>query len=247
MASSSPLDPTPRINWESSPVSSTAVEGSADTTFNVVAEADGLYPVRLLWYEGGGGANVEFFSVVDTGKKILINDPDNADAIKAYRTADSAPYISRVAPAAGELSRTIEFDFVNGDLSVVKSSVKMKLNGEDAAVSTSSTDDGISVVYDHGDYLPAGTHTVELSYSESGGVDRVRNYSISVPKGRVDILMDKPKVTIEFDDLTGNSAAGAVGNPDAVHTSTGLNSVWLPCTPTGSAPLSVLTAPRIRI
>ena len=56
--------------------------GAADTTFNLVAEADGLYPVRLLWYEGGGGANVEFFSVVD-GKKILINDPDNADAINA--------------------------------------------------------------------------------------------------------------------------------------------------------------------
>ena len=61
------------------------------------------------------------------------------------------------------------------------------------------------MVYDHGDYLPAGTHTVELSYSESGGVDRVRNYSISIPKGRVDILMDKPTVTIEFDDLTGTS------------------------------------------
>ena len=75
--------------------------------------------MRLLWVEGGGGANIEFFSVDDKGTKILINDPDNADAIKAYRTADSAPYISRVAPAAGELSRTIEFDFVNGDLSVV--------------------------------------------------------------------------------------------------------------------------------
>ncbi|MEO1862765.1 MAG: LamG-like jellyroll fold domain-containing protein, partial [Verrucomicrobiia bacterium] len=188
-----------------------------DVIFNIVAEADGLYPVRLLWVEGGGGANVEFFSVDDKGTKILINDPDNADAIKAYRTADTAPYISRVAPAAGELSRTIEFDFINGDLSVVKSSVKMKFNGEDATVSTSSTDDGVSVVYDHGDYLPAGTHTVELSYSESGGVDRVRNYSITVPKGRVDILMDKPKVTIEFDDLTGDSAAGAVGNPNATY------------------------------
>ena len=73
------------------------------------------------------------------------------------------------------------------------------------------------MVYDHGDYLPAGTHTVELSYSESGGVDRVRNYSITIPKGRVDILMDKPKVTIEFDDLTGTAAAGAVGNPNATY------------------------------
>jgi len=187
--------------------------GAADTIFNIVAEADGLYPVRLLWYEGGGGANVEFFSVDDKGTKILINDPDNADSIKAYRTADSAPYISRVAPAAGELSKTIEFDFVNGDLSVDKSSVKMKLNGEDATISTTSTDDGIAVVYDHGDYLPAGANTVELSYTESGGTARVRNYSITIPKGRIDILMDKPTVTVEFDDLTGDAGVGAIGNP----------------------------------
>ena len=46
---------------------------AADSIFNVVAEADGFYPVRLLWYEGGGGANGEFFSVDDKGKKILIN------------------------------------------------------------------------------------------------------------------------------------------------------------------------------
>jgi hypothetical protein len=187
--------------------------GAADTTFNIVAEADGLYPVRLLWYEGGGGANVEFFSVSKSGAKILINDPDNADAIKSYRTADSAPYISRVVPAGGELSRTIEFDFTNGDLSVDKSSVAMKLNGGDASVSTKSTDDGISVVYDHGDYLPGGAHTVELSYTESGGANRVRNYSFSIPKGRIDILMDKPTVTVEFDELTGAAGVGAIGNP----------------------------------
>ena len=191
--------------------------GAADSTFNIVAEADGLYPVRLLWYEGGGGANVEFFSVSKSGAKILINDPDNADAIKAYRTADSAPYISRVAPAAGELSQTIEFDFTNGDLSVDKSSVAMKLNGEDASVTTKSTDDGLSVAYDHGDYFPAGVHTVELSYTESDGTARVRNYSFSIPKGRIDILMDKPTVTVEFDDLSGTKGVGAVGNPDTTY------------------------------
>ena len=184
-----------------------------DVIFNIVAEADGLYPVRLLWVEGGGGANVEFFSVDDKGTKTLINDPDNADAIKAYRTADSAPYISRIVPAAGELSRTIEFDFANADLSVVKSSVKMKLNGEDVAVSTSSTDDGISVVYDHGDYLPAGDHTVELSYSESGGVSRVRSYSCSIPKGTVAVLMDKPVIYIPFDDTEGDKGVASIGNP----------------------------------
>ena len=36
--------------------------GAADTVFNIVAEADGLYPVRLLWYEGGGVAPMSSFS-----------------------------------------------------------------------------------------------------------------------------------------------------------------------------------------
>ncbi|HJN88823.1 MAG TPA: hypothetical protein QGG93_00725, partial [Verrucomicrobiota bacterium] len=191
--------------------------GAADSIFNIVVEADGLYPVRLLWYEGNSGANVEFFSVNKSGARILINDPDNADALKAYRTADTAPYISRVAPTGGGLTKKIEFDFVNGDLSVDKSSVKLKLNGEDASVTTKSTDDGISVVYNHGDYLPGGDYAVELSYTESGGVSRVRSYSFSIPKGRVDILMDNPTVTIEFDELSGIIGHGAVGNPDLTY------------------------------
>ena len=191
--------------------------GAASSIFNIVAEEDGLYPVRLLWYEAGGGANVEFFSVDKKGKMILINDPDNPNAIKAYRKGDSAPYISRIAPGAGEISKTIEVDFVNADLSVDKSTVKMKLNGEDVSLATQSTDDGISAVYDHGDYFPAGTHTAELSYTESDGTARVRSHSFTIPKGRVDILMDKPKVTVELDDVSGNKAVGAVGNPDTTY------------------------------
>ena len=188
--------------------------------FNIVAEEDGFYPVRLLWYEGNGGTNIEFFSVDDKGKKILINDPDNPNAIKAYRKADSAPYVSRVAPAGGELSQTFEFDITNGDLSVDKSSVKLKLNGEDASVTTKSTDDGISVVYDHGDYIPGGDYAIELSYTESDGTARVRNHSISIPKGRIDILLENPTVTVEFDDLTGPTGVGAVGNPGLTYVGT---------------------------
>ena len=185
--------------------------GSADSIFNIVAEADGLYPVRLLWYENGGGANVEFFSVAD-GKKILINS-DNANAIKAYRSGDTAPYISRVFPLQGDLSQTIEFDFTNADLSVDKASIKLKLNGQDVASSSSSTEDGVAVVYNHGAYLPAGNHTVELSYTESGGTSRVREYSFSIPKGRIDILEDKPVIYIPFDDTSGENAVASVGTP----------------------------------
>ena len=181
--------------------------------FNIVAEADGFYPVRLLWYEGNGGTDIEFFSVNKSGKKILINDPNNANAIKAYRTADSAPYISRVFPMQGDLSKTIEFDFTNGDLTVDKGSIKLKLNGQDVASSSSSTEGGVSVVYNHGAYLPAGNHTVELSYTESDGTSRVREYSFSIPKGRIDILQDNPVVYIPLDETSGEAAVASVGNP----------------------------------
>ncbi|MDP6893527.1 MAG: hypothetical protein QF731_10140, partial [Verrucomicrobiota bacterium] len=36
--------------------------GAADTIFNIVVPEAGLYPVRLVWWEAGGGANIEFFS-----------------------------------------------------------------------------------------------------------------------------------------------------------------------------------------
>ena len=55
---------------------------AADTTFIIYVPEDGLYPYRVLWFEGGGGAN-ELFSFVD-GEKVLINDPDVEGSIGAY-------------------------------------------------------------------------------------------------------------------------------------------------------------------
>lgn len=61
--------------------------GSADSLVDFAIAKDGIYPFRLAWWEGSGGANLEFFSVDPaTGEKILINDASNAKAIKAYRT-----------------------------------------------------------------------------------------------------------------------------------------------------------------
>ena len=58
----------------------------------------GLYPVRLVWYQGGGGGNVEFFSYGPNHEKIPINDRANPNAIKAWAKADVAP------PAAPEIT-----------------------------------------------------------------------------------------------------------------------------------------------
>jgi hypothetical protein len=69
--------------------------GPADQTIDVLVPAAGFYPVRLLWYERGGSAFVEFFTVDPaTGEKTLVNDPDAANAIKAYRDLGVTPAVA---------------------------------------------------------------------------------------------------------------------------------------------------------
>ena len=61
--------------------------------FDVVAERNGVYPVRILWFQSGSnqekGMMLEFYSVKN--KKLhLVNDLSNPDSIRAYQTASEA-------------------------------------------------------------------------------------------------------------------------------------------------------------
>jgi len=59
-------------------------KGSSDIPVSFTIPQPGLYPIRLVYYNGGGGANLEYFSYDDTGNKIPINDTNNPAAIKAF-------------------------------------------------------------------------------------------------------------------------------------------------------------------
>lgn len=81
--------------------------GASDTLFYFIVPKAGVYPFRCVWFEGGGGANVEWFSVTSTGQKILLNDPDEPAALKTYwaRTAQPQPkpVISSIALQNGNV------------------------------------------------------------------------------------------------------------------------------------------------
>lgn len=65
--------------------------GPADKTVDFVVPEAGLYPFRFLWYERGGAAHGEWFSVdVATGDRFLINDTTNALGVAAFRDPGAA-------------------------------------------------------------------------------------------------------------------------------------------------------------
>jgi hypothetical protein len=54
-------------------------KGNSDCNFVVVAtNAPGIYPVRLVYWNGGGGVNIEFYSLTGTNNtRKLVNDQSN--------------------------------------------------------------------------------------------------------------------------------------------------------------------------
>jgi hypothetical protein len=53
-----------------------AGRGAADTIFYFRVEEPGVYLFRLLWFEGTGGASVEWFTINNDGDRALVNGPD---------------------------------------------------------------------------------------------------------------------------------------------------------------------------
>jgi len=65
--------------------------GTFNGTFDFVVPQGGLYPFRMIWFERGGGANVELFSVDrSTGVMTLINDLNATGAVKAFTSLAAA-------------------------------------------------------------------------------------------------------------------------------------------------------------
>ena len=92
--------------------------GPADETFDIVVPAAGLYPFRLIWYERGGGAHLEWFIIRrDTAAPYLINSSDsqvtafadlNAPAITVESAPDAnGPFVTEAGAIVNATTHTI--------------------------------------------------------------------------------------------------------------------------------------------
>ena len=156
---------------------------AANTFFTVQVEQAGLYPFRLVWFEGTGGASVEWFSVNPTTGQpaALINDPNSATAIKAWRevSGGSRAYIRSVNPAPGAtgiaLDTNVVVELVDGVRQVVPGSVAMTLNGAPIPTTASKTG-GVTTGTGNpaADLDPGTAYEVGLTFSDNAVPANVR-------------------------------------------------------------------------
>lgn len=166
--------------------------GFTDTLVDVVVPADGFYPVRLIWYETGGGSGAEFFTVnVATGERFLVNDLSQTAAVRAYReSVASRPFVSRVLPTVGYgyafADQDLTVDITDGTLPVDAASIRVLINNAQANVNTSKAGKVTRVVRPGGlqNLLPSGPNNVSVIYGfTDGGVQTLttNNYTFTVP------------------------------------------------------------------
>jgi hypothetical protein len=149
--------------------------GAADSMFYVSVEQDGLYPVRLIWYEGGGGASVEFFSEDFTASpptKILVNDRTNPKAIRAYSRLRSTPPSVAVLPLPDAVNvwpgLAIQAQITDQDTAVAAGSARLLVNGQEVAATVSKTGDVTTVKYQPSGLWPSGQSVqAELRFSDT--------------------------------------------------------------------------------
>ena len=164
-----------------------AGRGTGETAFGFAVSAAGVYPMRLLWWEGGGGADVEWYSIAPDGTRTLIN----ADGgIKAYRsrsaTALECPLtVTSIGPGRSATNvlpnAPIQSVIRNGTTSLDADSVMLTLNGQSVTPEITTAGDETTVAYTPGMLLPSGsTNTVALSFTHDGGTAASESWSFVV-------------------------------------------------------------------
>ena len=152
--------------------------GAADTLFTFVVAEAGVYPFRTTWEEGGGDANIEWFTFKPgTNTKVLVNDDANG-GVKAYRAiqpTEKKAFARKVQPAPGsggaEATPQIRVELVDGSTPIDQATVKLKLDGASVSANVAKAADVTTVTFKPATAFPLKSkHTAELSYTEKGSV-----------------------------------------------------------------------------
>ena len=163
--------------------------GAADSILSVSVSKAGIYPMRLLYEQGGGDAAVRWFTVTtdEAGAHFsLINDASAADSLKAYAVASIAP------PVLGRFGHDpsgFSFTIIDQLSALNPATLKVKLNGTQVAVTTQKSDTTTTVSYAPASLVTSGSaNTVSIQFSDDAAVPHALSLSVSYTEAAYALL-----------------------------------------------------------
>src|SRR5579883_2704594 len=176
--------------------------GASDTRFDIVITNAGIYPFRLLWYNGVGGANMEWFTV-NNGVRVLVNDPSptNTTGITAYYSGPALPaYVSQINPYDGQGGARpdqVIVQLTDGSTTVNQGSIKLSVSGPGITSSPNPTitkSGGVTTAkLSFNPFLESGSnYTATLVWSDNATVPNVHSntWAFSVMNWATSLTLD---------------------------------------------------------
>ena len=150
----------------------------------------GYYGMRLMFYNGGGGSGLEFYTTQTpaTGvTNILVNDTSVPGAVMTYQMSTVAPpYVSFAEPPLDDdqvmLNADLTYELTDSSTSVNAGSIVLKVNGVTRSPTITHPSSTVTrIAQPHpATYWPPGTNTVELSFSDSASAPYSYSYTFVV-------------------------------------------------------------------
>ena len=184
--------------------------GAADTLFSFVVAEAGVYPFRTVWEQGGGDANIEWFTVKPDGTKVLVNDTDNG-GVTAYRgtTTPLDPYVRSVTPGPSVrqlniVSSAVTLELADGTTDQVDdASVTLQIDGATVSTTTERVGQLLTLTYmSAGLQIPSEVHAGAVSFKSKAGKTKTAQWSFRNLKN---LILPSPKILETFDDYPEDS------------------------------------------
>jgi len=159
-----------------------------ENQWTVSAPRAGVYPFRLVYWQSGRGANLQFYTVLSSGERLLVNDSADARAIKAFRrssTADAgAPYVGEVSPLPGSAGNSpaaaISAVVFDGTRAVQDATVKLSLNGQAVTAAPQRTGNRVVIRYTPDASRPNPANAVKLDFADTAGTAASRQWDFTI-------------------------------------------------------------------
>jgi hypothetical protein len=158
----------------------------ADTVFQFDVSEPGLYPFRLVYYQGTGDGSLEWFSVEpESGEKILLNDRTHPQGLRAWRQVSAErSYIVSLEPTPGQGNVEVDADVTitlqDAGTLVQEGTVRMTINGQTVPAQATKAGGLTTVRYNPAQDFPGDTkHSVSLAYTDSASDERTINYEFT--------------------------------------------------------------------
>jgi len=190
-----------------------AGRGAADSVINFSVTAAGTYGFRLVYFEGGGGANVSWYSAPtsDPTAKLLVNDLSMAGAMKSYRQVKGAAsaVIDLASPGPGQTAvapkPTFTYRIVDGSPNpVAVATVELFLDGAKVAATVDKSGSKTMVTYTPANLLASlSTHKVKLVYGDTSSpvIYKTNELQFTVAEYANLILPQAPIISENFDSF----------------------------------------------